>query len=136
MHKLGRSLTLDDLSEHRHLVVRDTGRERVRTVGWLGEQRWTVSHKATSIRAACMGLGFAWYAEDAVRDELQAGLLKPLPLREGAERYSTLYLIFADRDAAGPGTRRLGEIIREEVAKRCPEAARVVAGGERLTSPD
>jgi DNA-binding transcriptional LysR family regulator len=83
-----------------------------------------------------MGLGFAWYAEDTIRDELQAGLLKPLPLREGAERYSTLYLIFADRDAAGPGTGRLAEIIREEVAKRCPEAARVVAGGERLTSPD
>jgi len=126
LHKLGRPLTLGDLSEHRHLVVRDTGRERVRTVGWLGEQRWTVSHKATSIRAACMGLGFAWYAQDTIRDELQAGLLKPLPLREGAERYGTLYLIFADRDAAGPGTQRLAQIIREEVAKRCGEAARAM----------
>jgi hypothetical protein len=30
----------------------------------VAEQRWTVSNKATSIRAACMGLGFAWFAED------------------------------------------------------------------------
>jgi DNA-binding transcriptional LysR family regulator len=128
LHRLGRPLTLEDLNEHRHLVVRDTSRERTRTVGWLGEQRWTMSQKATSIRAARMGLGFAWYAEDIIRDELEAGVLKPLPLREGAERYGTLYLIFADRDAAGPGAQRLAKIIREEVTKRCAEGARAVAG--------
>jgi len=49
------------------------------------ERRWTVSNTATSIRAATMGLGFAWYPEDSIRSELESGALKPLP-REGAER--------------------------------------------------
>ena len=44
-----------------------------------------VAHKATSIRAAVMGLGYAWYPEDAIREELERGAPKPLPLREGAE---------------------------------------------------
>lgn len=122
LHQLGRALTLEDLRHYRHLVVRDTGRERNRTPGWLNEQRWTVSHKATSIRASCMGLGYAWYAEDIIRDELGAGKLKPLPLREGGERWATLYLIFADLDAAGPGLLRLSEIIRIGLAQRCPTA--------------
>jgi DNA-binding transcriptional LysR family regulator len=119
LHALGRSLTLDDLRRHRHLVIRDSGVQRTRAGGWLNEIRWTVSHKATSIRAAVMGLGYAWYAEDAIREEFERGALKPLPLREGAERSGSLYLIFADRDAAGPGTRRLAQIIGEEVRRAC-----------------
>lgn len=122
LHRLGRPLTLEDLGQHRHLVVRDSGRERSRTPGWLNERRWTVSHKATSIRAACLGLGYAWYAEDSIRAELEAGVLKPLPLREGAERWATLYLIFADRDGAGPGALRIAELIGLAIATHCPNA--------------
>ena len=125
LHALGRELTLDDLRAHRHLVIRDSGVQRLRSAGWLNEQRWTVSHKATSIRAAVMGLGYAWYPEDAIRDELERGTLKRLPLREGAERSGTLFLVFADRDAAGPGTLRLGEILREEAKRACRDAQAV-----------
>jgi DNA-binding transcriptional LysR family regulator len=117
LHRLGRPLTLDDLREHRHLVVRDSGARRTRTGGWINERRWTVSNKATSIRAACMGLGFAWYAEESIRQELESESLVRLPLVEGAERYVTLYLVYADREATGPGARRLVEIVGEEVAK-------------------
>ena len=125
LHTLGRELTVDDLRAHRHLVIRDSGVQRLRSAGWLNEQRWTVSHKATSIRAAVMGLGYAWYPEDAIRDELERGSLRRLPLREGAERSGTLYLVFADRDAAGPGTLRLGEILREEAKRACRDAQAV-----------
>jgi DNA-binding transcriptional LysR family regulator len=119
LHQLGRELTLQDLRKHRHLVIRDTGSQR-RSGSWLGaEQSWTVSQKATSIHAAGMGLGFAWFPEDTVRGELARGELKPLPLREGAERWADLYLVFADRDYAGPGALRLAEIIREHVAEQC-----------------
>jgi DNA-binding transcriptional LysR family regulator len=119
LHRLGRELTLQDLREHRHLIIRDTGSQR-RSGSWLGaEQSWTVSQKATSIHAACMGLGFAWFPEDTIRGELERGELKPLPLREGGERWAELYLVFADRDYAGPGARRLAKIIREEVAESC-----------------
>ena len=74
LHKLGRELTDRDLRRHRHLVIRDSGIHRTRPGVWTGaEQRWTVSHKATSIRAATMGLGFAWYPEENIRAELAAG---------------------------------------------------------------
>lgn len=120
LHRLQRPLTLEDLRQHRHLVIRDTGRARTRTPGWLNERRWTVSHKATSIRAACLGLGYAWYPEDSIRQELESGQLQPLALREGAERWAALHLIYADRDAAGPGARRIAEILRDGVATHCP----------------
>src|ERR1700733_4575184 len=121
LHRLGRELTLQDLRKHRHLIIRDTGSQR-RSGSWLGaEQSWTVSQKATSIHAAVMGLGFAWFPEDTIREELKRGELKPLPLREGGERFGDLYLVFADRDYAGPGALRLAEIIRAHVAQQCRE---------------
>ena len=39
------------------------------------------------------------------------------------ERYAELYLIFADREHAGPATLRLAEIIREAVASECKKSA-------------
>lgn len=121
LHKLGRALTHRDLRPHRQLVIRDSAHNRIRESGaWLGaEQRWTVSHKATSIAAAKMGLGFAWFAEDTIRAELQSGQLKRLPMRDGGERYLELYLVFADRDYPGRGAWRLAEIVREEVKRTC-----------------
>jgi DNA-binding transcriptional LysR family regulator len=93
--------------------------QRTRSGGWQNELRWTVTSKATSIRAAVLGLGYAWYPEDSIREELERGALKPLPLREGAEKFGQLYLVFADRDAAGPGVLRMSEMIRETVKREC-----------------
>lgn len=123
LHQLGRPIVAADLKPHRHLVIRDSGSRRERAASVIADQRWVVSNKATSIRAAVMGLGFAWYGEDMIREELANGSLKPLPMREGAERRGTLYLIYADRDALGPGARRLAALIRERVEKACAEAA-------------
>jgi len=121
LHLLGRALSIRDLRAHRHLVVRESGTRRAtRALGVEAAQRWTVSHLATSIQAARMGYGFAWYPEEAIRDELASGALKPLPLREGGERFAELYLVIADRDNAGPGTLRLAQILREAVASECP----------------
>jgi DNA-binding transcriptional LysR family regulator len=121
LHQLGRELTMQDLRKHRHLVIRDTGSQR-RSGSWVGsEQIWTVSNKATSIHAVGMGLGFTWLPEDTVRGELERGVLKPLPLREGGERWGDLYLVFADRDYAGPGALRLAQIIRKHVGEQCRE---------------
>ncbi len=123
LHRLGRKLTMRDLREHRHLVVRESSPERGTPASMESAQRWTVGQLATSIEAARSGYGFAWLPEERIRDELKAGTLKALPLREGGERYADLYLIFADREHAGPGTLRLAEIIRELVAKECKRSA-------------
>ena len=128
LHHMDRKLTLRDLRAYRHLIVRDSGTRRDgRALSLEVEQRWTVSSMSTSILAARMGYGFAWFAEDLIRDELAAGTLKPLPIAEGVERFGDLYLIVADPDAAGPGTLRLATIIREGVAAECrkhPEPSR------------
>src|ERR1035438_5424224 len=119
LHQLGRELMLQDLRKYRHLVIRDSGSQR-RSGSWVGaEQSWTVSHKAASIHAASMGLGYAWFPEETVRRELEGGMLKPLPLREGGEQGGNLDLVFADRDYAGPGALRLADIMREHVAEQC-----------------
>lgn len=118
LHRLGREITLRDLRRHRHLVVRDTALRRNRDSRTIdAAQRWTVSAMATSIGAASRGLGFAWFPEDKIRQELASGQLKVLPLQGGSERSAALHLVIPDPDGAGPGTRRLAAIIREEVAR-------------------
>jgi len=119
LHNLKGKVTLKDLRAHRQLVVRETGQRRSTRATVEAAQRWTVSNMSTSIIAARAGHGYAWLPEYKIRDELEAGTLKVLQVREGGERFVELYLIFADRDAAGPGTLRLAEIIRESVTIEC-----------------
>jgi DNA-binding transcriptional LysR family regulator len=120
LHKLGRELSMRDLRKHRHLVVRDSGTQRDSSSTSIDvAQRWTMTNMSTSIGAASRGHGFTWLPEEKIRRELDEGSLKVLPMREGRERVLPLYVIFADRDAAGPGTLRLAEILREETAKAC-----------------
>lgn len=117
LHGLGRPLAQRDLRQHRQLVVRDSGLREPRDAGWLGaEQRWTVSHLATSVEAVGRGMGFAWLPRHRIADLLASGALRPLGLVEGALRHHELYLVFADRDDAGPAARALAECLR----KSCP----------------
>ncbi|MGD0959949.1 MAG: LysR family transcriptional regulator [Methylomonas sp.] len=116
LHKLQRELSYRDLRKYRHLVVRDTGLKRDRqSVSVEVEQRWTVSQIATSIQAVIMGYGFSWLPEEHIRAELEAGILRCLPLRGGGMLEIPLYLILANADFAGPGVKRLAEILREKV---------------------
>jgi DNA-binding transcriptional LysR family regulator len=124
LHRLGRPLTMQDLRAHRHLVVRESSPERASPPSMEAAQRWTVGQLATSIEAARLGYGFAWLPDELIREEIEAGTLRALPLRDGGERYVELYLIFADREHAGPATLRLAEIIRETVAKECARSPR------------
>jgi DNA-binding transcriptional LysR family regulator len=128
LHQLNRKLTLRDLAAYRHLLVRESGSRRDTRPIIDVEQRWTLGHLATSIDAATRGYGFAWFPELRIRAELAAGTLKPLPMRDGGERFAELYLVFADRDAAGPGTARLAQIIREDVAQSCAAEQRRAQG--------
>ena len=125
LHRLGRTLTHDDLARHRHLAVRESGSLRSRhTTTVEVEQRWTFSTLASSIAAACRGDGFAWYPESSIGDELADGRLRPLPLRGAEERFAELYLVVADPDGAGPGVCRLARIIRDAVGATEQSASR------------
>ena len=120
LHHLGRPVTARDLRRHRHLVVRDSGSLRTTKVMSVEvEQRWTVTHMSSSIQAAAAGHGFAWLPEYRIQHELAAGSLAPLPMKEGGRREVPLYLVLADPDFAGPGARRLADILRDSVSGEC-----------------
>lgn len=130
LHRLGRTPGPADLRQHRHLVVRDSGSQPSATPASVdAKQRWTFSHMATSIEAMRAGHGFSWLPEDKIRNELATGALVPLPLSGAQERLVALYLIYADRDSAGPGLLRLVELLRENVASTC------AARGPQASSP-
>jgi len=119
LHKLDRPVTPRDLREHRQIVVRESDTRRATRALIEATQRWTVSNMSTSMVAVGMGMGYARFPEDKIRGELHTGSLKALPVREDGVREVPLYLIYADRDGAGPGVRRLAEIIREDTAAEC-----------------
>lgn len=120
LQHLGRPINFEDMRQYRQIIVRDSGLHRRRTEGWQeAEQRWTVSHIRTSIDAIRMGLGYASIPDAYVQDDVTAGRLSYLPVEAGAERLVTAYLTFADRDFAGPATRRFAEILRQELPKMC-----------------
>ena len=131
LHHLGRKVTDRDMRRHRRILIRDSGAQRVTEVGGV-ELRWTVSHKATSIRAVVMGLGVAWLPEETIRPELLAGTLVPLPLTAGAKRHAQIFLAFSDPEFPGRDAARLAQIIRTRAAALCVEEKRI---SRRRTRP-
>lgn len=119
LHALGRQLTLQDLRVHRQLVVRESGSKRATRPTLEAAQRWTLSHMSASIEAVRGGYGYAWLPEERIRGELADGTLAPLRVRGGGDRFVQLYLVYADRDAAGPGALKLGEIIVDTTLSQC-----------------
>ncbi|CUA85816.1 LysR family transcriptional regulator [Pseudidiomarina woesei] len=100
------NVTPEDLKQYRQIVLRDSGQERQIDVGWLGsEQRWTVSHMATSIELIQKNLGFAWLPKTAIAESLQYGVLTPIQLTRGATRTLSLFLNFRDAQTLGPVAR-------------------------------
>jgi DNA-binding transcriptional LysR family regulator len=117
LFQLGRDISEDELRQHRQIVLRDTGTRRQVDAGWLGaEQRWTVSHPASSLEAVKAGLGFAFLPYARVKPALEAGELRHLPLAQGAERRVTLNMVLSDRDHAGPATRAVAEALLQAFA--------------------
>ena len=98
LHRLQRELHFQDLESQLQVVIRDSGRQQPRDVGWLGaEQRWTVGSLATAATFVGSGLGFAWLPRHLIERELREGLLKVLPLDQGGSRHPTFYL-YSNKD--------------------------------------
>ena len=105
-----------ELRQHRQVVLRDTGSRREVDSGWLqAEQRWTVSHFSTSIKMLLSGLAFAMLPLNWVQPYLDRGELQRIPLQPSLDRNIPLYLLLADRTAAGPATRALYDMLLAEL---------------------
>lgn len=112
LNQLERKVTLEDLKHHRQIVTRDSGQQRKQNAPWLeAEQRWTVSNMSTSIRAISQGMGFAWIPLSHIGEHLQQGKLKAIDMAQGGSRFVQLYLVYKDKDGAGPATCQLTEIL-------------------------
>lgn len=113
LNNLNRPINWADLRQYRQLVIRDSG-SASHNAGWLdAKQRWTFSHPSTSIKAACAGLGFAWYPELRIREELASGKLIPLALTEGLYRYATLYRVFSRPEYPGIACQEMADIFSQ-----------------------
>jgi DNA-binding transcriptional LysR family regulator len=111
--KMGRELSFHDLENQMQVVIRDSGRQQPRDVGWLGaEQRWTVGSLATASTFVGSGLGFAWLPRHMIERELREGVLKALPLEQGGSRHPTFYLYSNKDKPLGPATQILVELLR------------------------
>ena len=113
LHRLQRVVTFQDLETQMQVVIRDSGRQQPRDVGWLGaEQRWTVGSLATAANFVSSGLGFAWLPRHLIERELKDGLLKPLPLEQGGSRNPRFYLYSNKDKPLGPATQILVELLQ------------------------
>lgn len=111
-----------EFRRHRQLVVRESGQKRATRLRVEAAERWTVTHMTTSIEAATRGEGYGWYPEYRIAEQVATGKLKVIEMKEGGPSFAQLYLVYADKDAAGPGVQRLAEIIRALTASACLEA--------------
>lgn len=113
LHKHNRALTFQDLETQMQVVIRDSGRQQPRNIGWLGaEQRWTVGSLATAATFISSGLGFGWLPRHLIERELREGSLKELPMDQGATRNPVFYLYSNKDKPLGPATQILIELLR------------------------
>ena len=109
---IDRAISEAELKQHRQLVVRDSGIKRNQDGGWLGaEQRWTVSHFATSIKAIKAGLGFAFVPQSMIEKEIAVGELKRLSLVSGNLRELPIYLVLSGQSHAGPAAKCVADYL-------------------------
>ena len=120
LHHLGRAVTERDLRRHRRILIRDTGSQRQREKQGV-ELRWTVSNKATSIRALTMGLGYSVLPEEWLTEELASGKLRALRMKSGGQFTGQLFLSLADAEFPVPDVVRLAQLIRSRTTQLCSE---------------
>jgi DNA-binding transcriptional LysR family regulator len=119
LQQLQRSVTLDDLTLHTQIVVRDSGRRQQRDEGWLGAQhRWTVAGIEASRAAVLAGLAYAWLPAHLVAADIEQGRLQSLPLAVGGLRQMPLYAVLVQGETAGPAARKGLELLQRHLPRR------------------
>jgi len=117
LHQLNRKLTSHDLNRETHVMVSDSGSKGI-DAGWLSDsRRWAVTSLESAGKIISNGLGFGWLPENEIKQQVNSGELKILPLKEGQKNTAILYLIYADLEQVGPATRLLAEVLKQASMK-------------------
>lgn len=114
LSKSAHQLNEVDLKGNRQIVIRDSGERRNQDAGWLeAEQRLTVSHFSTAIKALEQGLGFCFVPRSFIQRQLESGELVELVLEESSARVLPLYRVVPSSDDVGPAVKALDECLRK-----------------------
>lgn len=113
LHQVNETLTGKHLRSELQVIIRDSGHTHSQDVGWQNtEQRWLVSHIDTAIEAVVHGMGFCWLPRHKIMDKLESGMLKALPLREGAMYRVPLHMALVQQEYPGPATQLFAENVK------------------------
>jgi DNA-binding transcriptional LysR family regulator len=119
LFEIGHELSLDDLTQHQQVVLRDSGSRAPRDEGYLGARlRWTVGAMETSLAIIESGLAYAWLPEHLVEASVTAGRLKILPLAAGGWRKVPLYVVLVRPTEAGPAAHTAVQLLHRAAAER------------------
>jgi len=113
LHQLGRKVTLNDLKQHMHVVIKDSGLKQNRDSGWLGSDfRCTVTNFESARALLVGGMGFSWIPVHEAYPLIKEGQLKCIDLDADYEKQGTLYLVYANKELAGPATQLLASCLK------------------------
>ena len=119
LHHLGRSITQEDMRQHRQIVIRDSGSHRRENRGWLGsDERWTVSSMNEALGILKKGLGFGVTARHLANEAFENNQLKELDLEVHGAFKATMYLIYANKESTGPAAKLLAQLIKKGIQKQ------------------
>lgn len=120
LHNYPSPLEDHHLTQHRQIVLRDSGSKDI-DAGWLqSQQRITVTHLQTSIEIIKARLGFAWLPKHCIQAELESGLLKPLTLQNYQYSVITLFMVYPNADYVSPAVQHFSELLQAQVALNQP----------------
>ncbi|MBY5991722.1 LysR family transcriptional regulator [Ferrimonas balearica] len=115
-HPLARETEVDEkrLAQELQIVIRDTGPEADKDLGWLkAEHRWTFSNFHEAIAILKEGVGFCWVPEHLVCPHLSDGSLVHLSQARVDFAMIPMTLIVPNPDRLGPAATRFAELLVE-----------------------
>jgi DNA-binding transcriptional LysR family regulator len=112
-------VTFQELTQHRQIVVRDSGESRRGQGGWQkAEQRWTFSNLHTARAALIRGYGFSWATTCLLDTDIKEGRLVKIKMAEPTLKKITLNLVYPNVDKIGPAAKRLAALLYEVIEEQ------------------
>ncbi len=111
----------EPLTEALHIVVENTSIDDKHhsspSPKHSTEQNWCVPNTQSAIEMVTRGMGYAWLPISEIKDQLEEGKLKALPLISGNKKSLSLFAMFEAKKNAGPATQCFLDLLKNECLK-------------------